>query len=188
MQNLSFGHFPVAKEKVQSPSPTSQEKSEHLEPVGDQSPVHQVDNLNQCLVHNVEDLNKSPVHHVDTLKQSSVHNVDDLNQSPVHHVDVINSQRFKMKKTALDSPMGSYPLTNDKRGFQGSVQQEGGAGSKAKCYTPSTSSEKEISEYSVRTQYMILSKLFLLHCLSFMHASITYHHRSFSGEFSGSCG
>ncbi|XP_057517760.1 meiosis-specific protein ASY3 isoform X2 [Amaranthus tricolor] len=148
VQNLSFGHFPVAKEKVQSPSPTSQEKSEHLEPVGDQSPVHQVDNLNQCLVHNVEDLNKSPVHHVDTLKQSSVHNVDDLNQSPVHHVDVINSQRFKMKKTALDSPMGSYPLTNDKRGFQGSVQQEGGAGSKAKCYTPSTSSEKEISEYS----------------------------------------
>ncbi|CAO2818231.1 unnamed protein product [Amaranthus hypochondriacus] len=148
VQNLSFGHSPVAKEKAQSPSPTPQEKSEHPEPVGDQSPLHQVDNCNESLVHNVDDSNKSPVHHVDTLKQSSVHNVDDLDQSPVYHVDVLNSQRFKMKKTALDSPMGSYPLTNDKRGFQGSVQQEGGAGSKAKCYTPSTSSEKEISEYS----------------------------------------
>ena len=116
------------------------------------SPVYNVDKLNQLPVHNVDDLNQSPVQNVTDLNHSPVHNVDDLNQSPVHHVNNSNSQRFNVTTDALYSPM--YSLTNDKKGFHESMQQEGGAGLKDKCCTPSTSSETEISECSVRTQIL----------------------------------
>lgn len=173
-QDLTFGRSPVARETSQFPLPAPQGKLEHLEPKGDQfrvhnvddlnqspvqnvadlnySPVHNLDKFNQFPVHNVEDLNQSPVQNVTDLNHSPVHNVDDLNQSPVNHVNNSNSQRYNVTKNARYSPM--HPLTNDKKGFHESMQQEGGAGLKAKCCTPSTSSETEISECSVRTQIL----------------------------------
>lgn len=76
-------------------------------------------------------------------------------QSPVHHANDLNCQWFEVNKPVLNSPTGSCPLTNEKQHIHGFVQPDGGAVSKAKCLSKSsTASEKGNSESSVRTNQL----------------------------------